>query len=264
MCIPLAGATGAVTMGTAGTFAVLSGSGITNTGHTTVGGDIGSFPTTSQTGFGPGADDVTQTGTNHHGDAVTQAAKSAVVTAYNDANNRTGPTPIAGGDLGGRTLGPGVYSDDGAPASLAITGTLTLNGTGDPGSIFVFQSASTLVTASASDVVLENGAQACHVFWKVTSSATLGTGSHLEGTVLALTSVTLDTGATVNGRALARNGAVTLHNNTILNVSCAPPPSTSPSPSTPSSIPYFPTLGGLLVAAAAGVGGSFVIVLKRR
>jgi ice-binding like protein/CARDB protein len=214
-----------VNLGTAGSFAVLAGAGITNTGSTTITGDVGSHPTNSQTGFGPGANSVTLLGAsvNHHDDAVTQGAKADLVTAYNDAAGRVA-TPIPGGELGGLVLVPGVYSDANNPDSLALTGTLTLNGLGDPDSVFIFQSGSTLITASDSNVVLTNGAQACNIFWQVTSSATLGTNSHLEGTILALTSITLNTGATLDGRALARNGAVTMDTNTIQVVPCASVP----------------------------------------
>lgn len=284
-------ATATVNLGTAAPFAILAGAGITNTGTTTVNGDVGSHPTPAQSGFGPGANSVTITGTNHHDDAVTSTAKDDLVTAYNDAAGRTGGTPVVGGELGGLTLTPGVYVDDNAPDSLAITGTLTLNGLDDPDSVFIFQSGSTLITASASNVVLTRGAQACHIFWQVGSSATLGTGSHLEGTILALTSITLDNSATLNGRALARNGAVTLDTNTIQMVPCEtqPPPttsssstsssSTSPSStlststtsssppsssSPPTAIPFFPTTAALAAAVVVSLGGVLFIMRRRR
>ena len=274
LLVPSVSATVPVSLGTADPFAILAGAGITNTGSSTVNGDVGSHPTAGQTGFGPGADSVTLNGTNHHDDAVTSAAKDDLVAAYLDAAGRTNATPVAGGELGGLTLAPGVYADDNAPDSLAITGTLTLNGMGDPDSIFIFQSGSTLVTASASNVVLTRGAQACHIFWQVTSSATLGTGSHLEGTILALTSITLDSSATLDGRALARNGAVTLNANTVQLVPCASPPTNTTSSSTSSSsssntttpppaIPFFPTGAALAVAAVAGLGGVLFVLRKR-
>lgn len=215
---PAVNAADVVVMGSADTFAVLAGAGITNTGTTTIRGDVGSHPTASQTGF----ETVTVTGTNHHDDAVTAAAKADLLVAYNDARDRTGGTPVVGGELGGLTLGPGVYADDGAPDALTITGTLTLDGGGDPSSVFIFQSGSTLITATGSNVVLVNGAQSCNIFWQVTSSATLGSGSHLEGNVLALVSITVGTGATIDGSALAIDGAVTLAGNTIQDVPCAP------------------------------------------
>ncbi len=197
-----------VLMGTAADFSVLAGSGITNTGPTTIYGDVGTHPTPSQTGF----DSVTIIGTNHVDDAVTQQAKIDLVTAYNDAAGRTPATTI-GTELGGSTLIPGVY--DSAAGTFGITGTVTLDGQGDPNSVFIFQMESTLVTASNSVVLLTNGALACNVFWQVGSSATIGTGSSFVGSILALTSITLTTGATVDGRVLARNGAVTLDTNTI-------------------------------------------------
>lgn len=211
-------ATAPVALGGADPFAVLAGSGITNTGTTTIQGDVGSSPTPTQTGFGT----VTLTGTNHHGDAVTVAAKTDLLAAYNDTRDRTGGTPVAGGELGGLTLGPGVYADDNAPDSLAITGTLTLDGGGNASSVFIFQSGSTLVTATGSKVALINGAQSCNVFWQVTSSATLGSSSRMQGRILAQASITVGTGATINGSALALDGAVTMAGNTIRDVPCAP------------------------------------------
>ncbi len=219
--VPTLGAGAAPTtvgLGTAESFAVLAGAGITNTGATAITGDVGTFPTTSETGFGT----VTLTGTNHAGDAVTQQAKTDLVTAY-DAAAASGPVASGFTDLGGLTLTTGVYSG----GALGLTGTLTLNAQGDPNAVFIFQAASTLITASGSTVSLVNGAQACNVFWQVGSSATLATGSTMVGTVMALTSITATTGATVQGRLLARNGAVTLDANTITASACAPPATTT-------------------------------------
>ena len=204
-----------VNLGTAGNFAVLAGSGITNTGPTTITGDVGTFPTTTEVGFGT----VTLIGTNHGGDAVTQVAKTDLVTAYNDAAGRV-PAVVVAGDLGGQTLVPGVYQ---SASSLGLTGTLTLDAQGDPNAVFIFQMGSTLTTASGSNVSLINGAQSCNVFWQVGSSATLGTGSTFRGTILALTSITATTGVVVDGRLLARNGAVTLDTNTITRSLCEIP-----------------------------------------
>ncbi|HVC88858.1 MAG TPA: ice-binding family protein [Gaiellaceae bacterium] len=214
-------AASAVPLGTAGSFSVLAGAGITNTGPTTVSGDIGTFPTTTITGL----ESLTVHGTNHAGDAVTQQAKNDLVTAYNDAAGQ-GPTSPIAADLGGQTLTAGVYT---SASTIGLTGALTLNAAGDPNAVFVFQAGSALTTASGSSVNLINGAQACNVFWQVGSSATLGTGSSFRGTILALTSITVTTGATVDGRVLARNGAVTLDTNTITTSSCvtAPPPATT-------------------------------------
>ncbi len=201
-----------VGLGTAGSFAVLAGSGITNTGPTTITGDVGTFPTTSQTGFSS----VTLNGTNHAGDAVTQGAKDDLVTAYNDAAGR-GPATSVPVELGGTTKLPGVYTSP----TFGLTGTLTLDGLGDPNSEFVFQAGSTLITASNSTVLFINGANPCNVVWQVGSSATFGTGTAFVGTVLAYVSITAQTGATFEGRLLARDGAVTLDTNTITSSVCA-------------------------------------------
>jgi LPXTG-motif cell wall-anchored protein len=162
------------------------------------------------------------------------AAKTALVTAYDDAAGRTPATTVTA-DLGGQTLVGGVYN---AAAAMALTGTLILDGQNDPDSVWVFQAGSTLTTAGSSVVQLINGAQPCHVFWQVGSSATFGTSSDFTGHVLALTSITATTGATFKGQLLARNGAVTLDTNTITNDVCAaavtPTPTATPT-ATPSA-----------------------------
>ena len=202
-----------VGLGTADDFAVLAGETITNTGSTTITGDVGLHPGTAVIGF----DSVTLDGALHTTDAAASGAKDDLVTAYNDAAGR-GPATTVATELGGQILTGGVYNA--ASGTFEITGPLTLDAQGDPNAVFVFQMASTLVTASASTVNLVNGAQACNVFWQVGSSATLGTSSSLRGSILALTSITLNTGATIEGRALARNGAVTLDTNTITRTAC--------------------------------------------
>lgn len=208
-----ASAATAISLGTADSYAVLAGSGITNTGPTTLTGDLGTYPTTTITG----SSSITINGTNHAGDGVTQSAKTDLVTAYNSAAGQTSTNAISG-DLGGQTLVAGVYTSS---SSIGLTGALTLNGAGNADSVFIFQAGSTLTTASGSSVVLTNGAQACNVFWQIGSSATIGTGSSFVGTIIALTSITLTTGATVSGRVLARNGAVTMDTNTVSRPSCA-------------------------------------------
>jgi hypothetical protein len=200
-----------VPLGTASSFAVLAGSGITVAGAvntTVVTGDIGTFPTLTETGLG----NMVLHGTNHVGDATTQSAKNDLVTAYNNAAGQNTAITVPT-ELGGTVLGPGVYTS--AAGTFTITGTLTLDGQGNPNAVWIFQAASTLITAASSNVALINSAQACNCFWQVGSSATLGTSSNLLGTVLALTSITATTSATVTGRLLARNGAVTMDTNTV-------------------------------------------------
>jgi type VI secretion system secreted protein VgrG len=235
-----------VGLGTADSFAVLAGSGITNTGSTVINGDIGTFPTTTTTGFPPGL----VNGTDHGGDAVTQGAKTDLTTAYNDAAGRT-PVTTVPTELGGTTLTHGVYSA--ASGTFGITGALTLDAQGDSSAVFIFQMASTLTTANASSVVLIGGAQSCNVFWQVGSSATLGGSTSFRGNILALTSITLVTGATVDGRVLARNGAVTLDTNTITRSTCAvatPAPTAAPT-ATPIAAPTAaPTIAPTAAPAA--------------
>jgi hypothetical protein len=211
---------GPVGRGTAGDFAVLAGSTVTNTGATVLTGDLGLSPGTSIAGFPPGE----VRGAIHQTDAVALQAKKDLVTAYDDAAGRTSNATISA-DLGGRTLTPGVYR--GAP-SLHLTGTLTLDAQGDQNAVFIFQApASTLITASASRVLLIGGAQACNLVWQVGSSATLGTGSSFAGNILALQSITVNHGTTVDGSTLARNAAVTLDQNTISKAACSAAPTSA-------------------------------------
>lgn len=217
-----------VNLGAADNFAVLAGSTITNTGSSVINGDLGLNPGTSVTGFPPGAIN----GAQHIADAVSTQAKTNLITAYDAAGQATVSTVPT--ELGGRTLTAGVY--DSVAGTFGITGTLTLDAQGNPNAVFIFKTASTLITAGASNVNLINGAQACNVYWQVGSSATLGINSIFKGNILALTSVTLTTGANVEGRVLARNGAVTLDTNTITKAACA---ATLPTPS-PTSTPVIP------------------------
>ncbi len=244
LLLALAGSSQAATavgLGTADSFAVLAGSGITNTGPTTVTGDIGTYPTTTITGS---ASITLIDGVNHEGDAVTQGAKTDLTTAYNNAAGQASTVTIAAGeeDLVGRTLVPGVYT---SASILELTGTLTLDAQGDPNAVFIFQAGSTLTTATSSQVVLLNDAQACNVFWQVGSSATLGTNSTFRGTILALTSITATTGVVVDGRLLASNGAVTLDTNTITRSVCTTvpveeTPTPTPTPEAPAPTPEAP------------------------
>jgi hypothetical protein len=205
-------ATAPVPLGTAANFAVLAGSTITNTGPTIINGDLGLSPGTSVTGFPPGQ----VNGSTHVADSVALQAQTDLTAAYNNAAARPVTATIPT-ELGGTTVTPGAYNS--AAGTFGITGTVTLDAQGDPNAVFIFQAASTLITAAASNVSLINGAQASNVFWVVGSSATLGTGSTLQGTVMALASITVTTGATVNGRLLARNAAVTLDTDTVTRTS---------------------------------------------
>lgn len=207
----------APTLGVADSFAVLAGSGITAANPSTVSGDVGTFPTTTQTGT------ITITGTNHGGDATTQGAKTALTTAYLNAEGQTTPSVTALIDNTtdsfagtGYTLAPGIYKSAnqiGVPVTLTLTGTAT--------DVWIFQAGSTLTTATNANIVLGGTAQACNVFWQVGSSATLGTGTLFKGNILALTDITDNGGSTVQGRLLARNGAVTLNNTTVVKPTCA-------------------------------------------
>ncbi len=200
---------------TAGNFAVLGGSTVTNTGSSVLTGDLGVSAGSAITGFPPG----TTSGTTHSNDAVAIQAQVDLTAAYINASGQACDHNLTGQDLGGKILTPGVYCFD---SSAQLTGTLTLDGGGDLNAVFIFKMGSTLTTASGSKVSLINSAQSCHVFWQVGSSATLGTTTKFKGNILALTSITLNTGATINnGRALARNGAVTLDSNTITKSTCA-------------------------------------------
>jgi len=198
-----------------GGFSVLAGSTITNTGSTIVNGGVGVFPGTSLTGFPPGVVD----GTTDLADSAAAQAQAALTAGYLDAAGRNGSISVSG-DLVGKTLTAGVYK---STSSLENSGVVTLDAQGNPAAVFIFQIASTLTTGSGSHIVLTNGASACNIFWQVGSSATLGTYSIFEGNILALTSITVTTGVSVNGRLLARNGAVTLDDNTIAGCTCSTP-----------------------------------------
>jgi hypothetical protein len=212
VCLPAAQLP--VALGSAGTFSVLAGSTVTNTGPTVITGNLGVSPGSAVTGFPPGQ---VVGGAIHSADVPAGLAQGDLTTAFNDAAGRTVPVTVSG-DLGGLTLTPGLYK---STSSLGITGILRLDGQGNVNSVFIFQIGSALTTASGSQVILQGGAQAANIFWQVGSSATLGTTSIFNGTILAQASISITTGAALIGRALARTGAVTLDSNTIVNPGAA-------------------------------------------
>ncbi len=211
--------TATVGLGVAGTYSALGAESVDNTGKSVLTGDVGVSPGSAITGFPPGR--ILAPGTKRD-TADAAAAQAANLTAYTDAAGRPAdvtynddPHELGGGD----PLVAGVYKSN---VSAGLTGTLVLDGQGDSSSVWIFQVGSALTTASDSAVILKNGAQACNVFWQVGSSATLGTSSKFVGTVLALTSITADSGTVVDGRLLAQTGAVTLDTTRFSSPECGP------------------------------------------
>ena len=240
----------AIDLGTADGYAILGGAGVTNTGPSVVNGDLGTHPTPAVTGFG-GPPNGTVNGVIHQGDAAALNAKNDLTTAFNNAAGQ-GPTTTVATDLGGLTLTPGVY--DSITGDFGLTGALTLDAQGDPNAVFIFKSASTLITASASSVNMINGGQSCRVYWQLGSSATLGSGSRFVGTILAQQSISVNDAVTVDGRLLARSASVTLINDTVTRSQCAP--ATTPPPSNPTPPPTTPTPPGGGGPGGGGPGGS--------
>ena len=242
----------APSLGAAQVFAILAASTVTNTGDTTVTGDLGVSPGTEITGFPPGI----VNGTIHSADAAAAQAQDAVAAAYANLAGQACDEDLSGQNLGGRTLGPGVYCFS---SSAQLTGALVLDAGGDTNGVFVFKIGSTLTTASGASVSLINGGNQCRVFWQVGSSATLGAGTAFSGNILALESISLNAGASVVGRLLARTGAVTLIGNPVSNqcwsAAIATPTATVEGPTetstpteTPTSTVEIPTATSTLTA----------------
>lgn len=232
----------APSLGTAGSFAVVGASTVTNTGATTITGDLGLSPGTSVTGFPPG----TASGTTHIANATALQAQVDITTAYNSLTSQSCTADLTGQDLGGMTLTPGVYCFS---SSAQLTGTLILDGLGNDNAVFIFKMGSTLTTASNSTVVARNSGSLCNGFWQVGSSATLGTGTTFAGNILALASITMNTGARNYGRLFARTGAVTMDTNTVVPATCA-------------AVPPVPTLSQWALVALAALlllGGAVAV-----
>ena len=240
-----ASAAAAPPLGTEQNFAVLGGQTVTNTGPSVITGDLGVSPGSAITGFPPG---LVTGGATHAADAVALQAQNDTITAYNNLAGQQCTSDLTDQDLGGKTLVPGVYCFS---SSAQLTGTLTLDAGGDSNAVWVFKTVSTLTTASSSSVQLTNGGQACNVFWQIGSSATLGTNTSFIGNILALTSIALQTGAKVSGRALARNGAVTLDSNTVAVAVCGVPPFN----------PIPPTLGKTFNPVNIAMGGASLLTI---
>ena len=231
-------------------FAVLAGSTVTCTGPGTITGNVGLQPGTSVTGFPPCL--ITPPGALHVADAVALQAQTELTTAFTDLGPVLPCTQdLTGTNLGGLTLTPGVYCFS---TSAQLTGVLTLDSLGNPNASWVFRTGSTLTTASGSSVVFTGG-NPCAAQWRIGSSATLGTTTAFQGNILAQDSITLNTGASLVGRALARTGAVTLDGNNITNLSaCAAAPAPPPFPG-PAPVPTLPQIGAwLLLLVLLGIG----------
>jgi hypothetical protein len=262
---PVASAATTVQLGTAAPFAVLAGSAVTDVPTSAITGNVGLSPAAGS--FYAGltqaevtgtiyATDATGPGGSVNNPALLTTAKNDLTTAFVSASGQSPTSTFVAGDnqLGGQTLVPGVYAfGHAATANITAASPLTLNGQGDPNAVFVFQASSDLVTASNSVVQLINGAQACNVFWVVGSSATLSSTSTFVGTLMALTSATLNTGATVQGRILARNGDVTLDHNTITIPSACTVAATTPTTSPATTATTAPAgTGGAAVPTGSG------------
>jgi LPXTG-motif cell wall-anchored protein len=245
-----------INLATSGNYSVLGGQTVTNTGPSVLNNSVGVSPGTAIVGFPPGI--VTPPAIiDANATATAAQAQADLTAAYLDAAGRPLNAETTA-DLSGLTLVGGVYAGP-SKSPLSLTGTLVLDAEGDPNAVFIFQTDSTLITGSTSSVSLINGAQECNVFWQVGSSATLGTGSTFVGNILALTDITVTTGVTVHGRALARNGQTTLDTDVFTSPTCdlvtpvttttavgsatTAPATTAPGATTPSTTPGDTTPG---------------------
>lgn len=212
MSAPNGIAASTISLGKADGFALLSGTGIANTGKSSVQGELGIFPTISYTDAGS----LVLNGGYHFGDAAVAAAQTDLSAAYTAAVNVSSVT-AASADIGGQTLVPGVYSNS---SGLGVTGTLTLDAKGNPGAVFIFQTAGNLSTSASSQINLVNGGQACNVYWQVGNTTSLGTSSSFKGSILANSNFVGGAGATILGRILSLHGSIALNANTVTRPSC--------------------------------------------
>ncbi len=277
-----AGIVPTVPLATAANFSVLGGQTVTNTGPSVLGQSLGVDPGPAVVGFG-GPPNGTVLGSTEVANAVSLQAQSDLTIAYNDADGRVPEFFQTNPDLVGSTLIPGIYAAT-AMGPLSLSGHLVLDGQGNSAAVFIFETDSTLITGPGSSIELINGASECNIFWQVGSSATLATGSLFVGTVMALTSISVQTGAVVHGRALARNGSVTLDNNVFTAPSCIPSTATAPSTTTTAApvatvapvttLPVSPNVtlprtgndvgAAPLIGSVALVVGAAALVLARR
>lgn len=258
VAVPAAAQAAPVDLATARPFVALAGSTVTNTGPSVLNGELGVAPGTALVGFGLPA---VVNGATHANDAVAGQAQSDLTTAYTvAAGTPVSPADdLSGTNLGNRTLTAGAYR---YTSDALLTGPLTLDAQGDPNAQFVFEIASALTTAPASSVVMVNGASPCNVYWQVGSSATLDTTTAFQGNLMALTDISLNNGATVIGRLLARNGQISLINNVLDLGGCATG-STSPTAPTPTTSPTPPTGTPTGNPTPPGVTSSPVTVSQR-
>jgi hypothetical protein len=241
-----AGPVAPVELGSLLAFGIVAGpAGVSNTGSSVISGDLAS-PKNALIGFPPGR----VTGMVRTGGAAFAAARADLAAAYEDAAGRQGATTVAGDQLAGSVLVPGLYRSAGV---LSLTGALTLDGKGDLDAVWIFQSPTDLLIAASSSITFRGGAQACNVYWQVTRSASVGADSRFAGTILAGASIVLGGHLELTGRALVRDGGVIMMNDAILRSTCARsgPTAAPASAATPAPSPTTPVVEGLAVVAPA-------------
>ena len=251
-----AGIVPTVSLATSANYSVLAATTVTNTNQSVLGQSVGLSPGTEVVGFPPGV--VLPPGVIAAANADTLQAQSDLTAAYVDAAGRPVEFTQVNPDLVGQTLLPGVYAAT-SKGALSLSGQLVLDGQGNPNAVFIFQTDSTLVTSTGSTIALINGASECNVFWQVGSSATLGSGSLFVGNILALTSITVQSSTVVRGRALARNGAVTLDNNVFTQPSCTPSTDLTPTATAPSTTVTTTTVPATTTTQVASTVGTIPV-----